>query len=71
MKANLFSLVAFAGARMVFIGRAVLWGLGHSGQAGLESVLNILKTELQTTMMMAGTPNVDDISMDSIYCHQN
>ena len=56
---------------MVFIGRAALWGLGHSGQAGLESVLNILKTELQTTMVMAGTPNVDDISMDSIYCPQN
>ena len=52
---------------MVFIGRPALWGLIHSGQAGLENVLKILKDELTNTMIHAGTPTLEDIDMDCIY----
>ena len=64
---NLFFYVNQTGAKMVFIGRPAIWGLSHSGQAGLENVLNILKDELANVMTLAGTPTLDDISMDSIY----
>ena len=52
---------------MVFIGRASMWGLGHSGQAGLEAVLQVLKEELLNTMVLAGTPTLQDINMDRIH----
>ena len=52
---------------MVFVGRPALWGLSHSGQAGLENVLHILKDELTNTMIHAGTPTLEDIKMDCIY----
>ena len=51
----------------MFIGRAALWGLGHSGQAGLEAVLQVLKDELLHTMVLAGTSTLDDITMDKIH----
>ena len=42
------------GARAVFIGRPVLWGLAYSGQEGVEKVFDILINELKTAMMLAG-----------------
>ena len=52
---------------MVFIGRAALWGLGHSGQAGLEGVLQVLQNELLHTMVLAGTSTLDDFTVDRIH----
>ena len=43
------------GARAVFIGRPVLWGLAYNGQEGVEKVLQILRDELKTAMMLSGT----------------
>jgi (S)-2-hydroxy-acid oxidase len=43
------------GARAVFIGRPVLWGLAYNGQEGVESVLQILRDEFKTAMMLSGT----------------
>ena len=42
------------GARAVFIGRPVLWGLAYNGQEGVERVLQILRDELNTAMMLSG-----------------
>ena len=42
------------GARAVFIGRPVLWGLAYNGQEGVERVLQILRDELKTAMMLSG-----------------
>ena len=42
------------GARAVFIGRPVLWGLAYNGQEGGERVLQILRDELKTAMMLSG-----------------
>ena len=42
------------GARAVFIGRPVLWGLAYNGQEGVERVLQIFRDELKTAMMLSG-----------------
>ncbi len=52
------------GANAVFVGRPILWGLAHSGQAGVERVLGILRGELDLAMALCGTPSVDAITPD-------
>ena len=42
------------GARAVFIGRPVLWGLACSGEEGVEIVLEILRDEFRSAMMLSG-----------------
>lgn len=49
------------GADFTLIGRPSLWGLSHSGQEGVETVLNILERELSRTMTLAGAKKVSDI----------
>lgn len=46
------------GAKAVFVGRPILWGLSTSGQAGVESILKILNDELYVAMQLAGCPTV-------------
>jgi isopentenyl diphosphate isomerase/L-lactate dehydrogenase-like FMN-dependent dehydrogenase len=50
------------GAQAICIGRPYLWGLGAFGQAGVERVLELLRTELQTAMQQCGAPSVKDIT---------
>lgn len=50
------------GARAVFLGRPVLYGLAHSGEAGVSSVLRILNQELKHAMLFAGTKTLADIN---------
>ena len=47
------------GARVVFIGRPVLWGLAHGGEEGVYNVVNLLKEEFALAMMLAGCVKVD------------
>lgn len=54
------------GAKMVFVGRPVLWGLTCDGQKGVEKVLEILRTELDMAMALAGTDTVDKIDKELI-----
>jgi isopentenyl diphosphate isomerase/L-lactate dehydrogenase-like FMN-dependent dehydrogenase len=54
------------GATAVAIGRPYLWGLGAFGQQGVERVLEILRSELEITMQLAGTPSLSDIGPASI-----
>ena len=42
------------GARAVFIGRPVLWGLAYRGEEGVERVLEILRDEFRSAMMLSG-----------------
>ena len=39
----------------VFVGRPALWGLTVGGQAGVQRMLNIFRTELEYTFQIAGT----------------
>ncbi|KAL5288796.1 HAO1.2 family protein [Megaselia abdita] len=49
------------GAKMVFVGRASLWGLTVNGQKGVEDVFRIIKNELEVTMALAGCASIGDI----------
>jgi 4-hydroxymandelate oxidase len=42
------------GARAVFVGRPVLWGLAAAGEAGVLRVLEMLRDELELAMVLAG-----------------
>ncbi|XP_028134650.1 2-Hydroxyacid oxidase 1 [Diabrotica virgifera virgifera] len=54
------------GAKMAFIGRPALWGLAHSGQQGVEKVLNILKNELKTSIGIAGYSKINEVPRDLV-----
>jgi 4-hydroxymandelate oxidase len=49
------------GAKGVAVGRPYLWGLGAFGQAGVEGVLELLRTELRGAMQQLGAPSVKDM----------
>jgi isopentenyl diphosphate isomerase/L-lactate dehydrogenase-like FMN-dependent dehydrogenase len=42
------------GARAVMIGRAYLWGLGANGQAGVENVLDVLRSGIDSAVLGLG-----------------
>ncbi|XP_058158945.1 2-Hydroxyacid oxidase 2 isoform X2 [Dasypus novemcinctus] len=51
------------GAKCVFLGRPILWGLACKGEHGVQQVLNILKKEFHTAMTLAEvTPSHANIS---------
>ena len=50
------------GASGVAVGRPTLYGLSLGGAAGVTSVLNTLKTELELAMKLAGTATIKDIN---------
>jgi len=61
---DIFKALAL-GANAVAIGRPYVWGLGAFGQAGVEKVLEILRTEFRRVMQEAGVTSVAQI--DSSY----
>ncbi|XP_028043353.1 hydroxyacid oxidase 1 [Bombyx mandarina] len=58
------------GAKMVLVGRPALWGLTVGGQAGVQRMLQILRTELEYTLQIAGTPTVADVTKEMVR-HEN
>ncbi len=50
------------GAGAVMIGRPACWGLAAAGEDGVADVLRILRSELENTMVLAGTRSVTDIT---------
>jgi isopentenyl diphosphate isomerase/L-lactate dehydrogenase-like FMN-dependent dehydrogenase len=46
------------GAKGVAVGRPYIWGLGAFGQAGVERVLELLRTELLGAMQQVGAPTL-------------
>ena len=49
------------GARAVLVGRPILWGLAVNGREGVSHVLELLHTELELAMALAGRPTLDSI----------
>ncbi|HZP76982.1 MAG TPA: alpha-hydroxy acid oxidase [Pseudolabrys sp.] len=49
------------GATAVCVGRPYLWGLGAFGQAGVERVLELLRTETYAIMQQLGAPTIKDL----------
>jgi len=50
------------GAKAIGIGRPCLWGLAAFGQAGVERVLELLRTELRVAMQQCGAPSIMDLT---------
>jgi len=49
------------GARAVLVGRPILWGLAANGTEGVSHVLELLRTELELAMALAGCPTLASI----------
>ncbi|OUZ10271.1 alpha-hydroxy-acid oxidizing enzyme [Aeromicrobium sp. PE09-221] len=50
------------GARAVMIGRAYLWGLAANGQAGVENVLDILRSGIDSSLLGLGRSSIHELS---------
>lgn len=50
------------GAKAVMIGRSYLWGLAANGQPGVENVLDIMRSGLDSAVMGTGHSSVHDLS---------
>lgn len=56
------------GAQAVLVGRPILWGLAVQGKEGAQHVLEILRTELELAMALAGRPTVASIDRSLVTC---
>ncbi|MBV9130100.1 MAG: alpha-hydroxy-acid oxidizing protein, partial [Verrucomicrobia bacterium] len=54
------------GAKAVFIGRPVLWGLACGGQDGVRDVLEMVRQEFDLAMALSGSPTLCSITRDLI-----
>ncbi|KAM5295230.1 2-Hydroxyacid oxidase 2 isoform 2-T2 [Glossophaga mutica] len=54
------------GAKCVFLGRPILWGLACKGEHGVKEVLNILKDEFHTSMALTGCRSVAEINRNLV-----
>ena len=57
------------GARAVFVGRPVLWGLAVNGEEGVHHVLELLRSELELAMALSGRPTLDSIDASLLKRH--
>jgi 4-hydroxymandelate oxidase len=54
------------GANAVQVGRPVIWGLALGGAAGVARVVNLLRSELEHAMALAGASSLQEISPDLV-----
>jgi len=54
------------GATAVMIGRAYLWGLAANGQAGVENVLDILRSGMESALLALGHGSVHHLHPDDL-----
>jgi heme/flavin dehydrogenase (mycofactocin system) len=54
------------GARAVMIGRAYLWGLGANGQAGVENVLDLLRSGIDACLLGLGHSSIAELTPDDL-----
>ncbi|CAD7012184.1 (S)-2-hydroxy-acid oxidase GLO1 [Ceratitis capitata] len=62
---DIFKALAL-GAKMVFVGRAALWGLACNGQKGVEDLLGVLKKDFEITLGLSGCQRLHDITSDMV-----
>ncbi|TIA87109.1 hypothetical protein E3P99_03389 [Wallemia hederae] len=58
---DIFKAIAL-GAKYVWIGRPVLWGLAYNGQAGVELALQLLYDEFRLCQALCGCTSIEEIS---------
>jgi L-lactate dehydrogenase (cytochrome)/glycolate oxidase len=54
------------GARGVMIGRAYLWGLAANGQAGVENVLDVLRSGIDSVLLGLGKSNINELDRGDV-----
>ena len=54
------------GADAVMIGRAYLWGLAANGQAGVENVLDILRSGIDSALLGLGLSSIDQLGPEHV-----
>jgi isopentenyl diphosphate isomerase/L-lactate dehydrogenase-like FMN-dependent dehydrogenase len=54
------------GARAVLIGRAYLWGLAANGQAGVENVLDLLRSGIDACLLGLGRASISELSPEDL-----
>lgn len=54
------------GAKAVFLGRPVLYGLAIDGQKGVERVVQIMNDELKRALVLTGCLEVEDIRRQGV-----
>jgi L-lactate dehydrogenase (cytochrome)/glycolate oxidase len=54
------------GARAVMIGRAYLWGLAANGQAGVENVLDLMRSGIESALLGLGHASIHDLTVDDV-----
>jgi L-lactate dehydrogenase (cytochrome)/glycolate oxidase len=54
------------GARAVMIGRAYLWGLSANGQAGVETVLDVLRGGIDSALLGLGHSSIHDLTPSDV-----
>ncbi|KAG0359071.1 Hydroxyacid oxidase 1 [Gamsiella multidivaricata] len=54
------------GAKAVFLGRPILWGLAHDGEEGVSLTLSLIQLELELAMALAGCSKISDITRDHV-----
>ena len=59
------------GADGVFLGRPILWGLGSSGQEGVEEVIVKMKKDLIEAMRYTGCKSLRDIDRTKLILNCN
>ena len=48
------------------IGRASLWGLAANGQAGVENVLDLLRSGIESALLGLGHASIHDLTPDDL-----
>jgi heme/flavin dehydrogenase (mycofactocin system) len=54
------------GAKAVMIGRASLWGLAAAGQAGVENVLDLLRSGIESALLGLGHASIVELTPDDL-----
>jgi L-lactate dehydrogenase (cytochrome) len=55
------------GAKGTFVGRAMAFGLGAGGEAGVTRALSIIGKEMDTTMALMGERDIRNVGLHNIY----
>lgn len=55
------------GARGVWLGRALVYGLGARGEKGVSEVIDIVRRELDTTMALCGERLIGNVGLHNLY----
>ena len=53
-------------ARAVLLGRPILWGLAVGGEAGVKSVLELLRQKFDVAMALSGSPRITAVTRDLV-----